>query len=106
MYELLEKAKDQSSATEAAFAAVVRETPFDCRNIVHPLLFCPPVPLGIRYLLVDRRMDGGRHILHAGRATSPHPTLNLARIRQTAATLGANEVHMLPPDLGVVVAIN
>ena len=103
MYGLLDrKTFDVIEAPETVGAG--KGTPFDCRNVVHPLLFCPPVPKGIRYLLVRRTPEGAREMLHAGRASSPHPTLNLATIRRTAATLGANEVHVLPPDLCVAVA--
>src|SRR5262245_52508257 len=64
-------------------------------TVVHPLLFCPPIPKGERYELVARTWWGERHVLASGRTHSPHDTLNLARVRQTAARLGANEVHIL-----------
>jgi hypothetical protein len=68
----------------------------DCRTIVHPLLFCPPLQAGTRFFLVHRTDKGERRILHVGHTTSPHPTLNLATIRFTSARLGANEVHVMP----------
>ena len=68
----------------------------DPRVLVHPLLFCPPLPLGTRYLLVERRWPGVRNLLGVARAQSFHQTVNLARIRHRAASLGANEVHVLP----------
>jgi hypothetical protein len=33
-------------------------------------------------------------VLHIGSGASDAPTLNLARVRQRGATLGANEVHV------------
>lgn len=70
--------------------------PSDCRTVVHPLLFCPPLAAGSRFFLVHRSEQGTRRVLHVGRATSPHPTLNLATVRYTSANLGANEVHVMP----------
>jgi len=40
--------------------------------------------------------DSWRDVLKAGRARSPHESLNLARVRHMAARLGATEVHILP----------
>jgi hypothetical protein len=68
----------------------------DCRTVVHPLVLCPPIAKGKRYLLVERRWWGQRDVLKIGRARSPHGSLNLARVRHTAARLGATEVHILP----------
>jgi hypothetical protein len=76
--------------------------PNDCRTVVHPLLFCPPLVAGSRFFLVHRSEEGARRVLHVGRATSPHPTLNLAAIRYTSANLGANEVHVMPAQPCVV----
>ena len=66
------------------------------RTVIHPLLFCPPLPLGTHYTLVRREWPGVRHVLAIGRAQSAHETVNLADIRRRAAQLGANEVHILP----------
>jgi hypothetical protein len=68
----------------------------DCLILVHPLVLCPPIARGKRYLLVERTWWGQREVLKAGRARSPHESLNLARVRSTAARLGATEVHILP----------
>ena len=68
----------------------------DPRTIVHPLLFCPPLPQGTRYKLVSREWPGLRNVVAVGRAQSPHETINLADVRRRAAQLGANEVHVLP----------
>jgi hypothetical protein len=62
-------------------------------HTVYSLIECPPVPKAT-YLLVRRADDGGRQVLHIGSGASDAPTLNLARIRQRGATLGANEVHV------------
>ena len=66
------------------------------RTVVHPLLLCPPLPQGTRYMLVQREWPGMRNVLAVGRARSPHETVNLADIRRRAAQLGATEVHVLP----------
>ena len=66
------------------------------RVIVHPLLFCPPLPQGARYVLVKRDWPGMRNVIAVGRASSKHATENLAGVRLRAARLGANEVHDLP----------
>ena len=68
----------------------------DPRVIVHPLLFCPPLPKGARYVLVKRDWPGVRNVLGVGCATAEHAIENLARVRLNAAGLGANEVHVLP----------
>ena len=66
------------------------------RVVVHPLLFCPLLAQGARYVLVKRDWPGVRNVLGVGRATSVHETVNLADVRLRAARLGANEVHILP----------
>ena len=60
---------------------------------VFGLIECPPLPKAT-YVLVRREPDGERRALHIASAQSDAPTLNLARIRQRGATLGANEVHV------------
>lgn len=60
---------------------------------VFGLIECPPLPKAA-YVLVRRDADGARHALHIAEGQSEAPTLNLARIRQRGATLGANEVHV------------
>ena len=62
-------------------------------HTVYSLLECPPVQQAT-YLLARREKDGSRQVLHVASAESSAPTLNLARIRQVGATLGANEVHV------------
>jgi hypothetical protein len=68
----------------------------DWRLLVHPLVLCPPIARGERYLLVQRTWWGQRNVLKTGRAWSRHESLNLARVRHDAARLGATEVHILP----------
>jgi hypothetical protein len=68
----------------------------DPRVVVHPLVFCPPLPLDTRYILVRRGWPGLRYVLGVGRTGSGHPSVNLADVRLRAARLGANEVHLLP----------
>jgi hypothetical protein len=60
---------------------------------VYSLIECPPLPRAL-YLLVQRGKDGRRRVLHISRGESEAPTLNLARVRQRGAQLGANEVHV------------
>ena len=60
---------------------------------VFGLIECPPLPKAA-YVLVRRDEDGERHALHIASGQSDAPTLNLARIRQRGAMLGANEVHV------------
>jgi hypothetical protein len=67
----------------------------DYQSLIHPLVLCPPITKGTHYLLVERKWWGQREVLKIGRARSPHQSLNLGRVRQTAARLGANEVHIL-----------
>ncbi len=62
-------------------------------HTVYSLIECPPLPKAM-YLLVHRSKDGRREVLHVGSGESDAPTLNLARIRQRGAQLGANEVHV------------
>ena len=66
------------------------------RVVVHPLLFCPLLAQGARYVLVKRAWPGVRNVLGVGCAMSVHETVNLADVRLRAARLGANEVHILP----------
>jgi hypothetical protein len=62
-------------------------------HTVYDLLTCPPLPEA-NYLLVTRDSQGRSRIVRIDQATSDAPTLNLARIRHQAASLGANEVHV------------
>ena len=57
------------------------------------LIECPPLPK-VAYALVRRDATGARQVLHIATGTSDAPNLNLARIRQRGAMLGANEVHV------------
>jgi len=59
---------------------------------VYSLLECPPLPQAV-YLLVRREGNGAIKVLYIAPALSDAASLNLARIRQRGATLGANEVH-------------
>jgi len=61
-------------------------------HTVSSLLFCPEVPEGT-YVLVHRDGGGSVRVLRVGTLDSKVRSLNLARIRQAGATLGANEVH-------------
>ncbi len=62
-------------------------------HTVYSLFDCPP--LGIAsYVLVRRHSKTERTVLALGRLSHEQPSLNLAEIRQRAATLGADEVHV------------
>jgi hypothetical protein len=56
------------------------------------LLLCPELPEAT-YLLLHRDAAGAVRILRVGTLDSRARSLNLARLRQVGATLGANEVH-------------
>jgi hypothetical protein len=62
-------------------------------HTVYSLFDCPP--LGIAsYVLVRRASRAERTVLAIGRLSNEQGSLNLAEIRQRAATLGADEVHV------------
>lgn len=62
-------------------------------HTVYSLIECPALPK-VSYLLVRRDSDGTRTVLHIGCGDSEAASLNLARVRQKGAALGANEVHV------------
>ena len=66
------------------------------RRYVHGvfrLVDCPEIEAAA-YVLARRGADGRRIALRIDRTRSDAPSLNLATIRQYAAQLGANEVHV------------
>ncbi len=62
-------------------------------HTVYSLFDCPPLDAA-NYVLVRRESKTKRAIVAIGRLTNDTATLNLAEIRQRAATLGADEVHV------------
>jgi hypothetical protein len=75
------------------------------RHSAHTAVFCPPPTAGV-YVLVRRDGHGHPIPLFAGISASAAATLNLAKIRQRAASLGANEVHLCPlPTRGNVFSL-
>lgn len=62
-------------------------------HTVYSLFDCPPLDAG-NYILVRRHDRAKRDVLAIGRLTNETASLNLAEIRQRAATLGADEVHV------------
>ena len=62
-------------------------------HTVYDLIDCPEIPAA-NFLLVHREKSGRRMVLAIGHATHAAGSLNLAEIRQRAARLGANEVHV------------
>lgn len=62
-------------------------------HTVYALIDCPAIPAS-NYILVRRDTNGACHALAVGRVAEDAPSLNLARVRQLAANLGANEVHV------------
>jgi hypothetical protein len=66
------------------------------RRYVHGvfrLIDCPEIA-DATYVLVRGGSDGRREAVRIDRTKSDAPSLNLAEIRQHAAQLGANEVHV------------
>lgn len=61
------------------------------------LIWCPEVPQETHFELVRRRDDGVREQLDSGVLDKRAPSLNLARLRQRGAELGANEVVLILP---------
>jgi hypothetical protein len=62
-------------------------------HTVYSLIDCPAVPAA-NYILVRRDASGACFALAIGRVAEEAASLNLARIRQLGATLGASEVHV------------
>ena len=62
-------------------------------HTIYSLIDCPAIPAA-NYVLVRRAADGTCTALAVGRVAEEAASLNLARIRQLGATLGANEVHI------------
>jgi hypothetical protein len=60
---------------------------------VYDLMDCPPLPAA-NYVLVRRKANGRAEALSIARVSNDAPSLNLAEIRQRAAELGAEEVHV------------
>jgi len=90
------------AAAEAAPLAAVPAAPFQfwtgatgTRYVhsIYNLFECPPLDEA-NYILVKRHRDGQRTVLSIGRVMHDSGSVNLATIRQRAAELGANEVHV------------
>ena len=62
-------------------------------HTIYDLHDCPELPNCV-YVLVRRDYDGKRAVLRIGRADEAAASLNLAVVRQRAAQLGANEIHV------------
>ena len=62
-------------------------------HTVYSLFDCPPLE-DANYILVKRADKATRSVLAIGRVSNRCASLNLAEIRQHAATLGADEVHV------------
>lgn len=62
-------------------------------HTVFTLLECPLMPK-VNYILVHCGPDGTRRPLDVGRTTNGAESLNLAHLRNKAARLGANEIHI------------
>jgi hypothetical protein len=62
-------------------------------HTVYELLDCPALPAA-NYILVRREPGARRKVLSIGRVGNAAASLNLAEIRQRAAELGAEEVHV------------
>lgn len=62
------------------------------------LIWCPEVPGGTSFSLIRRDDDGKTEKLEGGVLMERTPSLNLARLRQRGAQLGANEVVLILPQ--------
>ena len=62
-------------------------------HTVYTLMECPCIPKA-NYILVRTGEDGSKSALRIGRTVEDASSLNLAHIRQKAAQLGANEIHI------------
>jgi hypothetical protein len=62
-------------------------------HTIYSLLECPELPAG-NFVLVCRTSTGRRLAMSVGRTTQLCTSLNLAEVRQRAAAIGANEVHV------------
>lgn len=62
------------------------------------LIWCPEVPGGTRFALIRKNESGETEKLEGGVLMEQAPSLNLARIRQRGAQLGANEVVLILPQ--------
>jgi hypothetical protein len=65
----------------------------DYLHSVYGLIECPPLPKAT-YILVRRGTNGEVTVLHISLGRHEAATLNLAKVRQRGAQLGANEVHL------------
>ena len=83
---LLDQAPVREHAWKGASGRIYKHT-------VYSLIACPPLPRST-VMLVRREASGTRKVLHIGLADDDAPSMNLARIRQRGAQLGANEVHV------------
>lgn len=62
------------------------------------LIWCPEVPKGTQFALLHRNESGEAIQLDVGMLEDLAPSLNLARLRQRGAQLGANEVVLILPQ--------
>lgn len=62
-------------------------------HTVYSLLECPQLPIA-NYVLVAREGNGQRVALRIGQTKETSWSLNLAHLRERAAKIGANEVHV------------
>lgn len=62
-------------------------------HTVFPLLECPEIPKA-NYIIVNRDRSGARKPVEVGQTYDRVGSLNLARLRQRAALLGADEIHI------------
>ena len=66
-------------------------------HVVYSLLACPELPAS-SVVLVRRNADQSMTVVLAGVVSRASGSANLAMIRQTAARLGANEVHVMTSE--------
>lgn len=66
-------------------------------HAAYALLACPDLPAS-NFVLVRRETDQSMAVVMVGSVSRASMSANLATIRQTAAQLGANEVHILTSE--------
>lgn len=87
-----------SSKTEPRHDWIPQEpVPDASGRIACALVWCPEVPSGTRFSFYRRLADGSCLELEEGVLDCRAPSLNLARLRQRGAQLGAEEVVLILP---------
>lgn len=87
------QAQQKTATNEARFSSWTGASGANYVHTVYSLIDCPPLPDG-NFILVRRGANGHCDVLAIGRVSHRAHSLNLARLRQLGARLGADEVHV------------